>query len=452
MKIKMNGLRTMRHVFISLSLAFIAILTPPAFAAGMDCAHAQSQTEKAICASDELHRRYEDLSAIYDRLLHSLPKQQRAGLRAAQRDWLKKRDECGADWNCIVDRYIARSEELKQQLAEQPDDVDKAAIKDIRERDGDYSQFVISEGETTFSSIRTKRDDCDEEINNCADYSLPETRPEGVTPDEWDALQASGINVGEDDYTLLDLDGDGQRDLIIDWSDEPGVGKGNMVNTVASTSAFHREGSRFVGFDGTFLDNGICATSDGNVTQESCTWIRLRGRVYAVIEDTSETQYGIYLVKPFSSHGKMPILTKGYRLQLSVPIDQKDENGKPYKLDDKLHQALTAAVHLAADGARDKDEPICPIPDSTTNDDEYYAYSILAEGIMRYEPEVIGDVPILLGDECYFGRVRIWPIGSGATPDNIEILMRKSIASQDEAERSFVVKEDGRELILVAPQ
>ncbi|MBC8924486.1 DUF1311 domain-containing protein, partial [Escherichia coli] len=66
----------------------------PAFAAGLDCAQAGSPTEKAVCASNDLHLDDGRLSAFYRKLSVALPQVQRAALRAAQLGWLKTRDQC----------------------------------------------------------------------------------------------------------------------------------------------------------------------------------------------------------------------------------------------------------------------------------------------------------------------------------------------------------------------
>ncbi|MCA3825877.1 MAG: DUF1311 domain-containing protein, partial [Burkholderia sp.] len=68
----------------------------PAFAAGLDCAQAGSPTEKAVCASNDLHLDDGRLSAFYRKLSVALPQDQRAALRAAQLGWLKTREQCGA--------------------------------------------------------------------------------------------------------------------------------------------------------------------------------------------------------------------------------------------------------------------------------------------------------------------------------------------------------------------
>jgi len=50
--------------------------------------------------------------------------------------------------------------------------------------------------------------------------NFPKSRPKGVSADEWKALNASSIDgaaeTGRTSYALLDLDNDGQRDLIVD--------------------------------------------------------------------------------------------------------------------------------------------------------------------------------------------------------------------------------------------
>lgn len=76
---------------------------------------------------------------------------------------------------------------------------------------------------------------------------FPTKRPPGVTSDEWRALLASGIDGGGENgsasYTLMDINGDGQRDLIIDTY-SGGTGLFSYVG------ALRREGGKFAGADG----------------------------------------------------------------------------------------------------------------------------------------------------------------------------------------------------------
>ena len=90
---------------VLVGLLALAPLAPPALAAGMNCAQAKTPTELAICADADLLRQDSELSAAYGKLGAVRP-DGRAALRQEQRDWLRARNRCGADANCIRDQYL----------------------------------------------------------------------------------------------------------------------------------------------------------------------------------------------------------------------------------------------------------------------------------------------------------------------------------------------------------
>lgn len=90
----------------NLEVAFLlALLAPAVSAAGFDCARAARPVEKLICGDAELSRQDEALAAAYKDLLAASADP--AGLRAAQRDWLKARDACRSD-ACLKSAYAER--------------------------------------------------------------------------------------------------------------------------------------------------------------------------------------------------------------------------------------------------------------------------------------------------------------------------------------------------------
>ncbi|MDR8729698.1 lysozyme inhibitor LprI family protein [Burkholderia pseudomultivorans] len=89
-------------------VAAAALLGLPiaALAAGFDCAKAASPTEKAICADAALSRLDGELATAWKA---ALAKGGDTGaLKASQLKWLKQRDRCGADRDCLGDRYRER--------------------------------------------------------------------------------------------------------------------------------------------------------------------------------------------------------------------------------------------------------------------------------------------------------------------------------------------------------
>ncbi len=86
--------------------AVLTIAPPAAHAAGFDCAKAASPTEKAICADAGLSSLDGQLAVAWKRALAKGG--DAVALKAAQRKWLKQRDQCGGDAACVGDRYRER--------------------------------------------------------------------------------------------------------------------------------------------------------------------------------------------------------------------------------------------------------------------------------------------------------------------------------------------------------
>lgn len=422
-----------RFFTLLLPLVFIVISTTPAFAAGMDCSRAQSQTEKTICNSDELRERDKHLSDAYDLALITLYAQQRTSLQTAQKQWLKQRDECGADAACIDGRYQSRTEELQRLLVWQPDDVDMAVMEDLRARRGDYSEFEVTAGKSQFDIYGD---------------APSKTRPDGVTADEWQALRASfdfGNTFENYAITLIDLDGDGQRDLVVEYTVW-----GTQGASATYAYARRRTGNYFEGdycasagdcIDAPYNDSyqnwpvlyvtsepqnppEYISDSEWNdiVGRESATLIHLRGRTYAIYKADYGNKKLLYLLKPFTRFDKVPMLMVRY-YTLSVPLEQKGKDGKPIRLSDDLYRALTAAVSLAEDKSWRNDhagQPICP-NQKVLNDRDSVSYLDSSDtgGKHSKKQKNLAEVPIQLGDECYIGRV------SRLSNGKVQIAMRK---------------------------
>lgn len=425
-------------------------------AAGIDCARAKRPVEQTVCASSELRQSDERLSRAYARLQRAAPGQREA-LRAAQLEWLKTRDQCGADPACLDSRYQSRMADLQARLAAvlayRPDEQDMAALADLRalveaQRRQDpvfplekaLAQVRVTLPATTFANVGG---------DAMEPAKFPTGRPNGVTPDEWKALQASAIDGGGENgnaqYTLVDLDGDGRRDLVIDTY-SGGTGLWSLV------SVLRRKGNRFEGRYASDDGDKRAAGSDddgtgqpalysinGRGANQSADWIVLRGRVYAAYRDSHYGVDDLYLLRPFTVVGEVPKLTVRYRYRLSVPVVQQSEDGRTSKtIDKQLHAALTKALHFVGDeraGDAGADRALCPIPASVEGDErlEYYNY-----GPGHYSYETVADMPIHVGSECYLGRMVDWFGGYGKEGLSAQLWMRKP-GAQDGSEQTFTV-------------
>ncbi len=406
-----------RAWFAALPL-LLALPTAPA-QAGMDCKLARTPTEKTLCADPALYRLDEELGATYARLRAALPGQ-RDALRQSQRDWLKQRDLCGADGDCLRQRYEARAAELQGQLRRaqgyQPDATDRLALQDLRQavaaarlKDPEMpletalAALSVKAEATTFANVRAA--DGDDPAR------LPAERPPGVTEDEWRAVLASGLDGDSDaeggnvSYTLLDLDGDGRRDLVVDTY----IGGTGLFSDIG---VLRRDGARFAPADANGAPDagGSLYTINGRGANQSGDWIRLRGRIYATYRVGAYGEDRLYLLRPLYRAGDVPTLTVRYHYDLSVPRQQKrPDTNAPRTLDDTLHAALSHALAGLpagpAKGDAPGDEPLCPVPAGTSLDqrETYNGY-----GPGHYSYETVGDLTVRIGARCYVGRVVDW--------------------------------------------
>jgi hypothetical protein len=281
---------------------------------------------------------------------------------------------------------------------------------------------------------------------------FPRKRPEGVSVAEWNALEASHIanakrdeddTVERSDYTLLDLDGDGLRDLIVeDHTDGTGM--------TSSISVWRQTGGRFIAPDGHEVD-GAQDTSlyylTGRPSDNAAEWIRLNGRVYAAYLKTRYGEDRVLLLRPWASKGLVPRLSVRYRYRLAVPAVQKVPDRPAKRLDASLHTGLTRAVALVAptalDDAKPRTAPLCPLPASATDEDREKS---LGYGPAHYTLEVVDDVPVQVGKQCYIGQVRN-PFGSYG-PDGLgaELCIRKPQADLMNDEECYTV--NGRRTVV----
>ncbi|CBG89917.1 DUF1176 domain-containing protein [Citrobacter rodentium] len=243
------------------------------------------------------------------------------------------------------------------------------------------------------------------------DSSQPTTKPSPeISDDEWRAFLHSNIRAyaenGQVNFTLVDLDGDGKRDLIID-------------SYIGGTGLFSYTGVLKRG-DGAFLtvnENandddvgvpGALFSENGRGANQWSQWVRINGQVYALWFNGVFGEDNIYLLRPFSTDNKVPVVTLRYHYTLDV-IDSAEE-GRPLTpaLSDKDKAGLFRALdvmqdHLLKDLPPDQpDTAICPVPEGISAEDAEWYYSGLAG---HYTIETVALVPVWLNEKCYIGTV-----------------------------------------------
>ena len=265
----------------------------------------------------------------------------------------------------------------------------------------------IKQGLTVFSNIQQDRSD--------VVAHFPTHRPLGVTADEWQALQNSNIDAGGENgsanYTLIDLNDDGKRDLLLD-SYMGGTGLYHYV------SAMQRKGNQFIGAY-PCLQKAECVENvdaesviyalNGRGSNQAATWVRLQGRIYAAYRDGHYGADHIYLLRPFVDNAQTPVIAVNYQYAFSVPKAQQ-HNEKKLTLDNQTQTALLKGLALAnpsvaQDNNNNAQTKGCPAPENAT-EDERWGYAHFGAG--HYTFEIVDNFPVWFGTTCYIAQLVNW--------------------------------------------
>ncbi|ANH99511.1 hypothetical protein A8L59_19540 [Pseudomonas koreensis] len=384
-----------------------------AMATGMDCAKAASAVENAICADKGLYELDAQMGALYRKLI-KITGEGQPELKRTQRLWLKTRNQCEADVACLEQSYRDRLKLLQAQqmdaVAHRPSGIDKQVLEDLQRSIQAASEggnrevavervlasLVINSGETSFSG------DSDKD-NPSEQTHFPSTIPKDVTPDEWKALTASDIDAaaetGQTSYSLLDMDGDGQRDLIVQTY-AGGTGMFTYVET------WRRDGDRFIKRSSE-PESALFYTNDRGANQ-SAYWIKARGNIYVAYRNGAYGADHIYLLNPLKINREVPTVTVRYSYSLNVPTTQhKDDGTSTFELEPDLrltlNRAITKANEAQADSVDTQRTPLCPIPATGAGENDYYSY-----GPVHYSVEDVFDLPVIIGSDCYIGKLVDW--------------------------------------------
>ncbi|WP_409317105.1 lysozyme inhibitor LprI family protein [Pseudomonas sp. KCJK9016] len=384
-----------------------------ALATGMDCTKAASAVEHAICAEKSLYELDARMGATYRKLMSATPIQ--TEVKKAQRQWLKARDQCADNIGCLNQRYQDRLQVLHGQwieaVAYKPDDIDRQVMEDlqlrVREMSKEHPEFALERAldSLTLGEVGSS---FSAELDQDEQPLFPTTIPKGVTQAEWKALQASDIKgaaeSGPTSYTLMDLDGDGQRDLIV----ETYAGGTGMFHY---TETWRRVDSRFIRRAAeiapeTSNDSVLFYTNDRGANQ-SAYLIGSHGRIYFAYRNGSYGEDQVFLLNPLKINRQVPTVSVHYDYRLTIPRTQHlEDSSKAYELEPSLQKVLANAVtnvNATAGVTGRHKQPLCPIPQSARDSEEYYSY-----GASYYAIEPVADFPVIIGEDCFVARLINW--------------------------------------------
>ena len=247
------------------------------------------------------------------------------------------------------------------------------------------------------------------------DAPVSTTKPAAdISDDEWQAFLHSDISAdsenGKVSFTLIDLDGDGKRDLIID-SYVGGTGLFSYTGVLKrGDSAFESVNNADSNDDDNFdagVPGAIYSINDRGANQWG-RWIRINGQVYALWFNGVFGEDNLYLLRPFNQSDLTPAITIRYRYNLNIISAAENEQTPTPALNDKDRAGLLKSLDvmqgslLKDKSADDNDEPICPIPPGTAKDD---ADSYYGGAAGHYTVETVAWIPVWLNDKCFIGTI-----------------------------------------------
>ncbi len=234
-----------------------------------------------------------------------------------------------------------------------------------------------------------------------------------ISDDEWQAFLRSSISAdsenGKVSFTLIDLDGDGKRDLIID-SYVGGTG------LFSYTGVLRRGDNDFAAVDGSDSDNGddfdagvpgalflsmAAGLTNGTTGSKSTVRCMPCGTTASLAKIISTC------CARTSTASQTPAVTVRYRYTLnSIRSPEKDQPLTPLSDSDKVDLLRSLEVMqgslLKDKPVSDNDAPICPIPPGTSADEADNYYSGVA---INYIYETVAYIPVWLNGKCYIGTI-----------------------------------------------
>jgi hypothetical protein len=175
-------------------------------------------------------------------------------------------------------------------------------------------------------------------------------------------------------YSLLDVNGDGRRDLIIERGDG---GSGQC----SDTGVMLRRGNYFI-----TPDNAFSFEKCGTDPNKEVFWVRLKNRVYVAYKDGAMGNDTVTLLRPFHPLLPEPTLYVRYRYEIS-------------KICDSEHKLFCDALEKEFEqNFPHAGMPLCPIPNDVTDKEERYHYEG-EQGVFNYAS--VTRFPLWLDGGCH---------------------------------------------------
>ena len=250
-------------------------------------------------------------------------------------------------------------------------------------------------------------------ISYAEDSTEPTAKPSPeISDDEWQAFSRTTFSVDSENggvnFTLIDLDDDGKRDLIIN-SYVGGTG------LFSYTGVLKRGDNAFVVVNGKQDDDdfgvpGALFSENGRGANQWSQWVRINGKVYALWYNGLYNEEKLYLLRPFNPDEKAPVVAVHYRYEYDMNSIEPREEGQPLlpKLNTKDKTKLITELNkmqsmlLQNQQASDGVSPICPIPTGTLQEDaDNYSSGIAG----NYTSEPVAAIPVWVNGECLIGSV-----------------------------------------------
>lgn len=299
---------------------------------------------------------------------------------------------------------------LNIKTAEELEIIDQQALQQLNTiltgLQQDSAEFLLSSVDKALNQLQISAGVTKFTLNYDSEVPLSRNRPSSdITPDEWRAfLRTNLLTVAGEarkaDFMLIDLDGDGKRDLII----ESYIGGTGLFSY---TGVLKRGKDKFYSTNrdpqaDEFIPGGFFSLN-GRGADQHAWWVTLQGQVYAVWLNGRFGMDRFYLLRPFSVQNKVPVITVNYRYKTQ---QESSGNLKQSKHEQQqLFQALnslTEHIEVAANNDGVSKQAICPIPEGTdSKQSEAYYYG----RPLHYSLELVSHIPVWIDSQCYIGTV-----------------------------------------------